>query len=127
MMELITEMYSLQGKCERIKNTPFPRQFAYFSDVFVVIFIALLPFGIVGQFASRNEMMAWLAVPMPVPVCWIFHTMETVGDANEDPFENFVNNVPMTTLCRLIEIDLRQMLGESDIPLPLEPVNDLLM
>ncbi len=127
MMELITEMYSLQGKCERIKNTPFPRQYAHFSGVFVTIFVALLPFGIVGQLAGRGSPMVWLTVPISVIISWIFWTMESVGDSSEDPFENFINDVPMTALCRTIEIDLRQMLGEKDVPPSLQPENDILM
>ncbi len=127
MMDLLTEMYTLQGKCERIKNTPFPRQYAYFSSVFVWIFVALLPFGIAGELASRGDKMVWLTVPLSIIISWIFYTMETVGDTSEDPFENFVNDVPMTALCRTIEIDLRQMLGETDIPEPKQPINDILM
>ena len=127
LMKLIEEMYTLQGKCERIKNTPFPRQYAYFSNVFVWIFIFLLPLGIVGQFAIRDNFSVWLTVPLSVVVSWIFFTMETVGDASEDPFENFANDVPMTALCRTIEIDLRQMLNESDIPDPIKADNDILM
>jgi putative membrane protein len=127
MMELITEMYTLQGKCERIKNTPFPRQYAHFSAIFVFIFSALLPFGIVGQLAGRGLPMIWLTVPLSVIITWIFWTMETVGDASEDPFENFINDVPMTALCRTIEIDLRQMMGESEVPPSLKPENDILM
>ena len=125
--ELITEMYSLQGKCERIKNTPFPRQYAYFSAVFTWIFVLLLPFGLVGELATRGYHMTWLAVPLSVIIFWIFFTMETVGDASEDPFENNFNDIPMTALCRTIEIDLRQMLGEQDLPEPIEPVLDVLM
>ena len=53
--------------------------------------------------------------------------MEAVGDSSEDPFENFINDVPMTALCRTIEIDLRQMMSESDVPPPLKPENDILM
>ena len=127
MMELITEMYALQGKCERIKNTPFPRQYAHFSGVFVAIFITLLPFGIVGQLAERGSPMIWLTVPISIIISWIFWTMEGVGDASEDPFENFINDVPMSALCRTIEIDLRQMLGEQDVPEALQPQNDILM
>ena len=127
MMELITEMYTLQGKCERIKNTPFPRQYAFFSAVFVWIFILLLPFGIVGEMAARGPWLVWLTVPLSVLISWIFYTMEAVGDSSEDPFENFINDVPLTALCRTIEIDLRQMLGEQDLPPALEPVNDILM
>ena len=127
MMDLVTEMYTLQGKCERIKNTPFPRQYAYFATVFTWIFVVLLPFGIVGELASRGDLMIWLSVPMSVILSWIFVTMDTVGDTSEDPFENFINDVPMTTLSRTIEIDLRQMLGEKDVPEPIQPVNDILM
>ena len=127
LMDLITEMYTLQGKCERIKNTPFPRQYAYFSAVFVWIFVALLPFGIVGELATRGDVVVWLTVPMSMVISWIFYTMETVGDTSEDPFENFINDVPMTALCRTIEIDLRQMLGETETPDPLKPIDDILM
>ena len=127
LMDLITEMYTLQGKCERIKNTPFPRQYAYFSGVFTWIFVLLLPFGLVGEIATRGQHMVWLTVPVTVIICWIFYTMETVGDSSEDPFENFINDIPMTALCRTIEIDLRQMLGETDLPEPIKPENDILM
>ena len=127
LMELLTEMYALQGKCERIKNTPFPRQYAYFSGVFVWIFIILLPFGMVGQLANKGNLMIWMTVPISVIISWIFYTMETVGDASEDPFENSINDVPMTALCRTIEIDLRQMLGETNVPEPIQPVNDILV
>lgn len=127
MMNLITEMYTLQGKCERIKNTPFPRQYAFFSAVFVFIFIGLIPFGIVGEMAERGSPMIWLTVPISAVISWIFWTMEAVGDSSEDPFENFINDVPMTALCTTIEIDLRQMLGESDVPKPIQPVSDILM
>ena len=71
--------------------------------------------------------MIWLTVPMSVILSWIFVTMDTVGDTSEDPFENFINDVPMTTLSRTIEIDLRQMLGEKDVPESIQPVNDILM
>ncbi|MFT5300493.1 MAG: putative membrane protein [Mariniblastus sp.] len=127
LMEQITEMYALQGKCERIKNTPFPRQYAYFSGVFVWIFIAMLPFAIVPEFAQRSSLMIWLTVPLSVVISWIFYTMEAVGDSSEDPFENFVNDVPLTALCRTIEIDLRQMMGETDVPEPIKPEYDILM
>ena len=71
--------------------------------------------------------MVGLTVPLSVVIGWIFVTMEMVGDASEDPFENFINDVPMTGLCRTIEIDLRQMLSKKDVPKPLPPVNDILM
>lgn len=127
MMRVQEEFYNLQGKCERIKNTPFPRQYAFFSKVFVWIFILLLPFGMVGAFADMGHSMVWLTVPFCVLVSWVFITMEKVGDNSEDPFENFVNDVPMSALCRTIEIDLLEMLGETDIPEKVKAVDGILL
>jgi len=54
MMRVQEEFYNLQGKCERIKNTPFPRQYAHFSSIFTWIFMLLLPFGLVGLFVGMD-------------------------------------------------------------------------
>ena len=69
----------------------------------------------------------WLTVPSYVVIAWIFITMELVGDNSEDPFENFVNDVPMSALTRVIERDLRQMLGEKNLPPKVVAINDVLM
>jgi putative membrane protein len=53
--------------------------------------------------------------------------MEIIGDYTENPFEGMANDVPMLSLCRTIEIDLRQMLGEKSLPKPVEIVNGVLM
>ena len=127
MMRCLEEFYNLQGKCERIKKTPFPRQYAFFSKVFVYIFVLLLPFGLVGEFAEVGHRFAFLTIPFSVLISWIFVTMELVGDNSEDPFEGFINDVPMTALCRIIEIDLREMLGETDLPPQIKPVDGVLM
>jgi putative membrane protein len=127
MMRALEECYNLQGKCERIKNTPFPRQFAFFSKVFTWIFVLMLPFGLVGEFEKIGQSFVWLVVPVSMLISWVFMTMEMVGDNSEDPFEGFVNDVPMTALCRTIEIDLRSMLKESDLPDRVLPVDGILM
>lgn len=127
MMRCLEEFYNLQGKCERIKNTPFPRQYGYFSKIFTWIFILVIPLGLIGEFSKMGHGFEWLAIPFYVVISWIFSTMEAVGDTSEDPFENRISDVPMTALCRTIEIDLRQMLGDTDIPEKIQPKHDILM
>jgi len=80
----------------------------------------------VGEFADLGHESIWLTVPFCVLISWVFITMEIVGDNSEDPFENFINDVPMTAFCRTIEIDLREMLGETDLPPKIKPENDIL-
>lgn len=124
---LITELYNQQGACERIKTYPFPRQYAFFSELFVYILAFVLPFGLVGELARAGHNFIWLTIPMSVLISWIFYAMEVVGDRSENPFENSINDIPMTAICRTIEIDLREMLGEKDLPGKVYPVENILM
>lgn len=126
LLEELRELSNLQGGSERLKNTPFPRQYAYSSQVFVWVFILLLPLGLLAEFEKLGHGHYWLTVPFAVLVSWVFVTIELVGDISEDPFENQMNDVPMTALCRTIEIDLRQMLGETNLPPPIQPIADVL-
>ena len=50
-----------------------------------------------------------------------------IGESTENPFEGGANDVPITAITRTIEIDLREMLDEANIPEPLKPQNKILM
>lgn len=118
LQNLINEFYDHQGKCERIKKFPLPRQYGAMSMVFIRIFIFLMPFGMAAQFHSMGPWAYWLMIPFGVIVAWVYLMMELVSDYSENPFEGLGNDIPMYALCRTIEIDLREMLGEDDIPAP---------
>ena len=127
MERMLTEFYNQQGACERIKTFPFPRQYAFFSFVFTWLFIAVLPYGLLSEMAKFSGWHIWLTVPFYTVIAWIFNTMEVVGDTSENPFENSINDVPMTAICRNIEIDLRDMLGETNLPKRVQAVEGILM
>nr|WP_300980019.1 bestrophin family ion channel [Sediminibacterium sp. Gen4] len=124
--QLVT-LYDLQGRCERIKNFPYPRQFSSINLYFIRLFTFVVPFGLLQEFNKLGEHMIWLNIPFSVIVNWVFNTMEKIGEATENPFEGGANDVPISTLCRTIEIDLREMLDETDIPAPLAAVNSIQM
>jgi putative membrane protein len=129
LMQTIQDLLNAQGGCERIKNTPFPRQFAFFSFVFVWIFAAILPLGLVEEFDSRlalGQFHVWLMVPFSVLVSWVFNVIEVVGHTSENPFENDIYDVPMSSICRSIEIDLRELLQETELPAKVVAVDDIL-
>lgn len=127
LLRLCSDFCNHQGKAERIKTFPFPRQYAFFSEVFVYIFVGLLPFGLIGEFAKLSPNHEWLTIPFSVLISWLFITMEKVGDTSENPFEGSLNDIPMSAICRNIEIDLRSLLGETNLPEPLQAVDDILM
>ncbi|WP_231433746.1 MULTISPECIES: bestrophin family ion channel [unclassified Chryseobacterium] len=127
MQNILNDFYDHQGRAERIKKFPLPRQYANLSFIFNGIFIFLLPLGIVAEFAKLGEAGVWLMIPFGTVVSWIYVVMELIGDYSENPFEGLGTDIPMLSICRTIEIDLLQILGETDLPKPIEPVNDVLM
>lgn len=127
LQALLKDFYDHQGKCERIKKFPMPRQYANMSFIFIAIFIFLLPFGMVSEFSKLGAWGIWLSIPFNVIVGWIFVMMELVGDYSENPFEGLVNDIPMLSLCRVIEIDLKEMLGEENIPEAIKSKNGILL
>ncbi|MBS1831559.1 MAG: multidrug transporter [Acidobacteria bacterium] len=116
-----------QGRCERLKNFPYPRQFATLNYFFAWMFIICVPFGMLQEFAKMGNGLVWLTIPASVVVSWVFHTMDKIGDSSENPFEGSPNDVPITAISRTIEVDVREMLDESEIPPALQPVHDILM
>lgn len=127
MENLLVNLYDQQGKCERIKNFPYPRQFATINQMFIRCFTSLIPFGMLNEFQKLGDIMVWLTIPFSAIVGWIFMAMEKVGESTENPFEGSANDVPVTAMSRTIEIDLREMLDEKEIPPALQPVNNILM
>lgn len=113
-----------QGGCERIKNTPLLRQYDFFTKVFLYTFIFLLPFSLIGDFTKMN--IAFLMIPVSIIISFVFAIIGKVGEVNEDPFENRITDVPLTAMCNTIERDLREMLGENDLPKKLEAENGFL-
>jgi len=126
LTKTLERFFDDQGRSERIKKFPYPRQFAALNLYFIWLFIGLVPFGLLNEFAALGEGFVWLTIPASTIVAWVFHTMDKIGGASENPFEGGPNDVPITSMVRTIEIDLRQMLGEVDIPPAIEPVNNIL-
>lgn len=137
---VLEELFNHQGKSERIKNFPYPRQFASLMHYFTWIFLSILPLAMASQFGeiavkisnkigSCPDWIIWLSVPFSVVVMWVFHTMNRIGRVGENPFEGSVNDVPISAIARGIEIDMRQNLGESEneIPKPFIIKNDVQM
>lgn len=127
LQAILNDFYTHQGKAERIKKFPLPRQYGSASFIFVCIFIFLLPFGIVSEFHKLGENVVWLSIPFVVIVGWVFVMMELIGDYSENPFEGLGNDIPMLSLCRTIEIDLKEMLGDEEIPPAIEPKGSVLL
>jgi putative membrane protein len=100
------ELCNLQGGCERIKGTPLPRQYEYFPRLLVGAYCLLLPFGFVAGMGMLTPLASTL-------ISFIFISLESIGRDIEAPFDNTVHDTPMSSLTRMIEINLRQNLDQK--------------
>jgi len=116
---------NFQGSCERIKNTPLLRQYDFFTRLFLKVFMLALPFSLISDFSKMN--IDYLMLPVSILIAYVFATMGKVGEVNEDPFENKITDIPMTALCNTIERDLKEMLGDTELPSRIEPQKGFLL
>lgn len=138
LQQMLQELTALQGKSERIKNFPYPKQYGSISYHFVHIFMWLLPMAIIPAFAKMGvELSAahpfignyfvWFNIPFTVIVIWVFNTMLRIGLAGENPFEGTPNDVPISNISRGITRDILQLIEEDpeNIPAPFENINSI--
>lgn len=113
MERVLIDIANAQGGMERLKNTPLPNQYRFFPTLFTHLFCVFLPIGLVETLG--------FATPLGSTVAGImFLAVLAIGDDLVDPFANTVHDVPLTAMCRTIEIDLLQAIGD-EAPEPLKP------
>jgi putative membrane protein len=112
----VAELTDIQGGCERILGTPIPHSYSILMHRIVALYVFALPFALVGT----THLFTPLVVLM---VAYTFLGLDAVGSEIEDPFGKDLNDLPLSTLSRMIEVNLREMLGESEIPPLLQPVD----
>jgi putative membrane protein len=127
LLDTIKTFYTDQGQSERIKNFPFPRQYASIAFWLTIVFSAVIPFGMLDVFSSISKYHVWLTIPVASSLIWIFYLMEIIGDYSENPFEGTYNDVPITAIARNIEIDMLEIIGATNIPEPIVASNGVLM
>jgi len=135
MHAILREFSDHQGKSERIKNFPYPRQYATINSFFIRLFCILLPFALLGEFNHLNEdisgalkgYMVWFVIPFSVLISWVYVSLDQVGESTANPFEGGANDVPISQMSRTVEIDIRELLGETELPPAIQPRNNIVL
>ncbi len=121
MDSTLMDFLNIQGGCERIKGTPLPKGYGFIVELLINIFAIMLPFALVHELGI-------MAIPMNVLVCLAFALISEAGRVLEDPFSLFWNGLPLQALSIKIERNLRERLGDEELPKPVgEVVRGVLM
>jgi len=115
----LSRLTNWMGGCERIKNTPFPPSYGRMVHGMIYIFVFFLPFGLFDVPSAG-------LVATSLSLSYGFLLIERVAMYLQDPFSNRPSDTPMLGLSRTIEINIKQMLGETELPPKLEPVSGVL-
>ncbi|QRY69936.1 bestrophin family protein [Ensifer sp. PDNC004] len=113
-------MSAMLAACERIRNTPVPFGYTLLLHRTAYLFCFLLPFG----FADA---LGWATPFVTALVAYTFFGLDALGDELEEPFGVLPNDLPIVALAETIEINLREALGETNLPPLPQPKNYILM
>lgn len=119
MERTLTRLTNSMGGCERIKNTVFPVSYSRMITLLIYVFVVLLPFGLVNVHAIP-------LVATSLCLSMVFLLINQIAQFLQDPFDGHPSDTPMRALSRTIEINIRQMLGEKELPEPIQPVDGIL-
>ncbi|MEA9737420.1 bestrophin family ion channel [Xanthomonas campestris pv. raphani] len=115
---ILVDIANAQGGMERLKNTPLPYQYRFYPNLFTRVFCILLPIGLVETLQYATPVGSTVAGLM-------FLAVLKIGDELVDPFANTIHDLPLNSMCRTVEIDALQAIGER-APEPLQPVDGVL-
>lgn len=99
----LTSLMDICGICERIKSTPIPFSYQFFIRVFIMIYVAILPFTVI-------EVFGYLTIPAVVLTSYILVGLEMIGEEIEEPFGMERNDLPLTQLSTLIRVNVHDIL-----------------
>ena len=97
------------GKCERIKNTVFPKSYSLLIHFLIYVFATMLPFGL-----DDNEIIVEIFLTAMLPL--VFISIERTAILMQDPFENTPMDTPMTSISKTIELNIKELIGDNDLP-----------
>jgi putative membrane protein len=112
----LVRLCDAMGRSERIKNTVFPKSYSLLIHLLIYVFATMLPFGL-----DDSNIVIEVILTATLPL--IFISIERTAILMQDPFENTPMDTPVTSISRTIELNLKELIGESNLA-PLEKPND---
>lgn len=114
MNQRLNDISTVLAGCERIASTPVPFAYTLILHRTVYLFCIMLPFALVGDLHFMTPFVSVL-------ISYTFISLDTLAEELEDPFGVENNDLPLDAICNALEIDLRQMNDENDVPVKIQP------
>ncbi|TGE17372.1 bestrophin family protein [Hymenobacter elongatus] len=116
----LVRLCDAMGQAERIKTTVFPVSYRLLVYLFIYLFLMTLSLGLVKTIGLWE-------IPVLLTTASSFFLLERTARYLQDPFNNKPTDTPVTAIARTVEINLKQLLQEPEVPAPLAPEAFFLM
>jgi len=110
----LVRLCDAQGRAERIKSTVFPKTYRVFLHAIIYLFVVTLSL-------SLKDVPFRFELPLLLTISTAFFLLEKSATHMQDPFENRPTDTAVTAIARTIEINIKQLLGETEVPPPAQP------
>ena len=102
-------MGAVLAACERLSNSPVPFAYTLLLHRTAYVFCILLPFG----FADS---LGWASPFAVALVAYTLFGLDALSMQLEEPFADIPNGLAIAAMAETIEINLREALGETNLP-----------
>lgn len=109
----LVRLCDAMGRNERINGTVFPSTYRKLLHFVIYLFVVTLSIAL-------KDVDAVFEIPLMILISACFFMLEKTAYQLKDPFRNCPSDTPVTAIARTIEINIRQMLGETTVPGPVE-------
>lgn len=113
LMQHINRFYDIQGKAERIKNTPFLMIYSAFTKIIVSFYVILVPFFIGDiDLGGEESGLEFLAIPIIVIISSAFLTINKLANLFGEPFSENKTSVTIDEICKTIEQNCNEIISK---------------
>ncbi|WP_430402774.1 bestrophin family ion channel [Fluviicola sp.] len=104
LMQHLNRFHDIQGKAERIKNTPFLMIYTAFTKLIVGFYVILIPLFIGDiDLGGEKSGFEFLAIPIMVIISTVFLTINKLTNLFAEPFSENITSVAIDAICQTIE------------------------
>lgn len=113
LMLHINRFYDIQGKAERIRNTPFLKIYSAFTKIIVGFYVVLIPL-FVGDIdlGGENSPYELLAIPIMMIISTAFLTINKLANLYGEPFADNKTSIAIDDICAQIESNCLEIKGK---------------
>tara|TARA_Y100000589_G_scaffold330030_1_gene378436 strand:+ start:2146 stop:3072 length:927 start_codon:yes stop_codon:yes gene_type:complete len=120
LMQQVNRFYDIQGKAERIKNTPFLKIYSAFTRLIVTVYVILIPLFIGDiDLGGEDSGFEFLAIPIMVIISSAFLTIDKLANIFAEPFSENKTSVNINKICVTIEqncLEVQNKTGNRTTP-----------